>query len=56
MVAFDKKVLWIGFGSVGQCTLPLFLDLLKVKPEQLTVVDRPGPDLRAGAHHPRAPR
>lgn len=39
MVAYDKKVLWIGYGSVGQCTLPLFLQLLNVKPQQVTLVD-----------------
>jgi len=39
MVAFDKKVLFVGYGSVAQCALPLFLKLIQVKPQQITVMD-----------------
>src|SRR5688572_113674 len=39
MVEFGKRVLMVGFGSVAQCTLPILLKHLKVKPANVTVMD-----------------
>ena len=39
MNKFDKRILLLGFGSVAQCTLPILLKLMKVKPAQVTVMD-----------------
>ncbi len=39
MVAFDKRVLVIGFGSVSQCTLPILLKHVRVAPQNITVMD-----------------
>src|SRR5687768_13788894 len=39
MVEFGKRVLMVGFGSVAQCTLPILLKHLKVKPAGVTVMD-----------------
>ena len=39
MVQFNKRVLFIGFGSVAQCTLPILLKLVRVPPKNVTVID-----------------
>jgi homospermidine synthase len=39
-VKFDKKIVMIGFGSVGQSILPLLFRHIDVKPEQVTVVNK----------------
>ncbi|MDR3673673.1 MAG: saccharopine dehydrogenase C-terminal domain-containing protein [Holophaga sp.] len=39
MVEFEKRVLLLGCGAVGQCTLPLLLKHLHVAPRNLTVMD-----------------
>ncbi len=36
---FKNKVLIIGFGSVGRCTLPLLLKHVDIPPKNITVVD-----------------
>lgn len=36
---FKHKVLFVGYGSVGQCTLPILLKHLKVPPSRVTVLD-----------------
>jgi homospermidine synthase len=36
---FDKNVLFVGFGSVGQCTLPVLLKHCNVPHENITVID-----------------
>ena len=38
-VEFKQRVLMVGFGSVAQCTLPIFLDHVQVPPENITVLD-----------------
>ena len=38
-IPFGGRVLVLGFGSVSQCTLPLLLRHLEVRPEQITVLD-----------------
>jgi homospermidine synthase len=39
MIDFPKRVLFLGFGAVAQCTLPIFLRHLRVPPTQITVMD-----------------
>jgi homospermidine synthase len=39
MAEFEKRVLLLGCGAVGQCTLPLLLKHLQVAPGKLTVMD-----------------
>jgi homospermidine synthase len=39
MIEFKNKVLFVGCGAVGQCTLPIFLKRLKVNPRNVTVMD-----------------
>ena len=39
MIEFDKKVLFVGYGAVAQCALPILLKLLKVPPKNVTVMD-----------------
>ena len=36
---FDRKVLIIGYGSVAQCTLPVFLNALDVPLPNVTIID-----------------
>ena len=37
---FDKKILIIGFGSIGQAVLPLLFRHLEIKPEQITILTK----------------
>ncbi|MBI5241353.1 MAG: homospermidine synthase [Elusimicrobia bacterium] len=39
MTKFDKKILFVGYGAVAQCALPILLKLMKVRPRQITVMD-----------------
>lgn len=39
MISFDKKIFMLGCGGVAQCTLPLLFKILKIKPQQLTIMD-----------------
>jgi len=39
MVEFDKKVLLLGCGAVGQCALPLLFKHIRVAPGNVTVMD-----------------
>lgn len=39
-VKFDKKILMIGFGAIGQAVLPLILRHIDVKPEQITILTK----------------
>lgn len=39
MVSFGKRVLFIGFGSVAQCTLPILVKHLKMPLSNITVLD-----------------
>ena len=36
--AFKKRIVMIGFGSIGEGTLPLILRHLDVKPHQITII------------------
>lgn len=39
MAKFDKKVLFVGYGAVAHCALPILIKLMKVSPKQITVMD-----------------
>ena len=39
MMEFKHKVLIVGFGSVGRCTLPVLLKHIHIPPKNITVVD-----------------
>jgi homospermidine synthase len=39
MTAFDKRILFLGYGAVARCTLPILLDHLKVDPRRITIMD-----------------
>jgi homospermidine synthase len=39
MPPLEKKVLFLGFGAVAQCTLPIFLEHVPVPPQNVTVMD-----------------
>jgi homospermidine synthase len=39
MTAFDKRILFLGFGAVARCTLPILMDHLKVDPRRITIMD-----------------
>lgn len=39
MIDFDKRVLFLGFGSVAQCALPIFVKHFRIPPQNITVMD-----------------
>ena len=39
MMRIDKKILIIGYGSVSQCTLPVFLKLVDIPKNNITIID-----------------
>ncbi|OIO03956.1 MAG: homospermidine synthase [Elusimicrobia bacterium CG_4_10_14_0_2_um_filter_56_8] len=39
MLGFNNKILFIGYGSVAQCALPVLLKLVKVPAKNITVMD-----------------
>jgi len=39
MVSFGKKILFVGYGAVAQCTLPILENLVKVPLKNITVMD-----------------
>ena len=39
MRAFEKRVLFLGFGAVARCTLPILLDHVKLDPRRITIMD-----------------
>ena len=39
MLAFDQRILFIGYGAVAQCTLPILLKHVAVQPKNITVLD-----------------
>jgi homospermidine synthase len=39
MTAFDKRILFLGFGAVARCTLPILLDHMNVDPRRITIMD-----------------
>ena len=39
MIKFRGKVLFLGFGAVARCTLPIFLKSIQVSPRCITILD-----------------
>jgi homospermidine synthase len=39
MLAFPNRIVFIGFGSVARCTLPILLEHLAVPPDRVTIID-----------------
>jgi homospermidine synthase len=39
MTAFDNRILFLGFGAVARCTLPILMDHMKVDPRRITIMD-----------------
>ena len=39
MTRFKNKILFVGYGAVAECTLPILFKHLKVAPENVTVMD-----------------
>ena len=39
MTAFEKRILFLGFGAVARCTLPILMDHMKVDPRRITIMD-----------------
>ena len=39
MIKFNKKVVFVGYGAVAQCTLPILLKHVKVPAKNITVID-----------------
>jgi homospermidine synthase len=39
MTAFDKRILFLGFGAVARCTLPILMDHMKVDARRITIMD-----------------
>ena len=39
MIHFDKKILFVGYGAVAECTLPILLEQVKVPARNITVMD-----------------
>src|SRR5512136_6958 len=39
MVEIGKRILFVGYGAVAQCTLPILMKVAKVNPRNVTVMD-----------------
>ena len=39
MLSFNRKILFVGYGAVAQCALPVLLKLVKVPAKNITVMD-----------------
>jgi homospermidine synthase len=39
MLEFGKRILFVGYGAVAQCTLPILVKYVKVNPKAITVMD-----------------
>ena len=39
MIDFDKRVLFLGYGAVAQCTLPIFVKHFRIPPKNIAVMD-----------------
>ena len=39
MTTFDNRILFLGFGAVARCTLPILMDHMKVDPRRITIMD-----------------
>jgi len=39
MIEFRKKIVFVGYGAVAECTLPILFKHIKVPPQSVTVID-----------------
>ena len=39
MVTFANRVLFVGFGAVARCTLPILIKHLDIDPKRITIID-----------------
>ena len=39
MIAFKQRILFLGFGAVARCTLPILMDQIQVDPRRITIMD-----------------
>src|SRR6266542_677213 len=39
MLEFGKRIVFVGYGAVAQCTLPILVKQVKVSPKNITVLD-----------------
>src|SRR5262245_33586813 len=39
MQTFNQRILFVGFGAVARCTLPILLDHIHVDPKRITIMD-----------------
>lgn len=39
MIEFSKKILFVGYGAVAECTLPILFKHIKISPKNVTVMD-----------------
>jgi len=39
MLQFERRILFVGFGAVARCTLPVLLKHVKVAPQQITILE-----------------
>jgi homospermidine synthase len=39
MIEFSKKIVFVGYGAVAECTLPILFKHIKVAPRDVTVID-----------------
>src|SRR5580698_9258543 len=39
MISYSKKILFVGYGAVAECTLPILLKHIKVPARNITVMD-----------------
>jgi homospermidine synthase len=39
MLEFSQRILFVGFGAVARCTLPILIKHIKVAPRQITIMD-----------------
>ena len=39
MIEFSNKIVFVGYGAVAECTLPILFKHIKVAPKNVTVID-----------------
>src|SRR5262245_15187845 len=39
MPTFSKRILFVGFGAVARCTMPILLKHIDVDPKRITIID-----------------
>jgi homospermidine synthase len=39
MITFPNRVLFVGFGAVARCTLPILMRHLSIEPKRITIMD-----------------